>query len=141
MHKVFGVKENETYFDRKGAYIIPIKENKVAVVQTPKGYFLIGGGLENGENDKVGIERECMEETGYSVLVKDKVCSAETFYFEPSIGFFHPIQVYYSGDLLDMVQRPKEKDHKLVWVEYDAIIGNMYHEMQSWAIEQIWNSI
>ena len=25
MHKVFGVKENARYFDREGAYIIPVR--------------------------------------------------------------------------------------------------------------------
>ena len=39
MHKIFGAKENASYLDREGAYIIPIKDNKIGVVKTPKGYF------------------------------------------------------------------------------------------------------
>ena len=45
MHKIFGQKEGAEYFDRQGAYIIPINDGKVAVVETPKGYFLLGGGI------------------------------------------------------------------------------------------------
>ena len=50
MHKVFGVKEDAEYFDREGAYIIPVRGNKAGVVKTPKGYFLLGGGLEKDES-------------------------------------------------------------------------------------------
>ena len=46
MHKVFGTKENEKYVDRKGAYIIPIKGDEIVVVETPKGFYLLGGGLD-----------------------------------------------------------------------------------------------
>lgn len=35
MHKIFGIKENVEYSIRIGAYIIPIKENKIAVIKTP----------------------------------------------------------------------------------------------------------
>ena len=44
MHKIFGVQTKAEYFTRKGAYLIPIKDGKVAVVETPKGLFLLGGG-------------------------------------------------------------------------------------------------
>ena len=46
MHKVFGIKENVEYLDREGAYLVPWHDNKVVVVNTSKGYFFLGGGLE-----------------------------------------------------------------------------------------------
>lgn len=51
MHKIFGEKKNKTYLDRKGAYIIPIRDEKVGVVETPKGFFLLGGGIDGEETD------------------------------------------------------------------------------------------
>ena len=51
MHKIFGTKEDKEYKDRIGAYIIPVKGNEVGVVETPKGYFLLGGGLDADETD------------------------------------------------------------------------------------------
>lgn len=140
MHRIFGKKENQNYFDRKGAYVIPFQGTKVAIVKTPKGYFLLGGGLNNNETDKTGIERECLEEIGYKVLVREKICSAESYCFTPSIGYFHPIQTYYSGDLQDFIKTPEETDHSLQWVEYSDLLGKMYLEMQSWAIEQAWKN-
>ena len=50
MHKVFGTKENVEYTDREGAYLILVRDNQVGVVKTPKGFFLLGGGVENDES-------------------------------------------------------------------------------------------
>ena len=81
------------------------------------------------------IIRECIEEVGYRVEINERVCSAETYYEHPKIGFFHPIQVYYSGKLVEKVKESVEQDHR--WARYENIKGKMYLEMQSWAVEQI----
>ena len=104
MHKIFGKKQSAIYLERRGAYIIPIKGEEVGVVETPKGLFLLGGGIDNGETDDQCIIRECIEEVGYRVEINERVCSAETYYEHPKIGFFHPIQVYYSGKLVEKVK-------------------------------------
>lgn len=136
MHKIFGTKENANYTEREGAYLIPIKGNKVGVVHTPKGFFLLGGGIEKAESHMNCIERECMEEAGYRVSVRKKVCSAETYCIHERKGFFHPIQTYYVGDLISKIAEPAEADHVLLWIEYDKIKGNLFLEMQNWALEQ-----
>ncbi len=136
MHKVFGTKENAEYFDREGAYLIPYRDNKIAVVLTPKGYFFLGGGLENGESHFDCIKRECLEEVGYSVLIEGKLCSAETYTTHPTIGHFHPIQTYYFGKLLIKEVSCTEKDHTLCWIEYEKLKGKMFSKMQNWALEE-----
>ena len=136
MHKVFGKKEHVEYIDREGAYVILIQDNKVGIIQTPKGFFLPGGGLENEESHMACIERECIEEIGCVVSVKDKVCSAETYCTHEVIGHFHPIQTFYIGEMISKVIEPIEKDHELLWVEYDKVKGKMFVEMQNWALEQ-----
>ena len=57
----------------------------------------------------------------------------------PTIGYFHPIQKYYLGRLLNKVKEPVEPDHEFKYVRFEDIKGKMYLEMQSWAIEQTWN--
>ena len=111
MHKIFGAKEDKEYADRMGAYIIPVRQNEVGIVETPKGYFLLGGGLDADETDFQCIERECMEEAGYAVEIKGEVGSAETYTLHPTIGYFHPIQTYYVGELLNKIKEPIEPDH------------------------------
>lgn len=135
-HKVFGTKENVNYIDREGVYLVPVKEGKIGVVRTPKGYFLLGGGLESGESHEECIMRECLEEVGYMVSVGNKVCSAEMYCVHQSIGYFHPIQTYYVGELLDQESVPVEEDHEFVWVNYNELVDNMYLEMQNWALKQ-----
>ena len=136
IHKVFGNKENVNYIDRVGVYLLPAKDGKVGVVKTSKGYFLLGGGLDRGESHEECIKRECLEEIGYSVSVGKKVCAAEMYCEHPTIGYFHPIQTYYVGELLDQVSVPVEDDHEFVWMDYNELVDNMYLEMQSWALEQ-----
>ena len=58
---MFGIKEKIKYLDREGAYLIPFHNVQVGVIQTPKGYFFLGGGLENGESHLACIERKCIE--------------------------------------------------------------------------------
>ena len=129
MHRIFGIKGNVRYLDRKGAYLIPINGEQVGVIQTPKGYFFLGGGLDVNETDEACIARECMEEAGYEVLVQKKVCSAETYEKNQMMGYFHPIQTYYSGELLEQKQKPIEADHFLVWISYSELKGKMYLKM------------
>lgn len=141
MHKIFGIKENAVYINREGAYVIPVKNNQIGIIKTQKGYFFLGGGIENGESHTDCIERECMEEAGYKVLLKDKICSAESYYVHPTIGYFHPIQTYYAGELLSMVSIPLEKDHNFLWIEFNEIKGKMFLDMQNWALEQLFEGM
>lgn len=136
MHKVFGIKENADYTDREGAYLIPFRGSLVGVIQTSKGYFLLGGGVEAGESHVTCIERECMEEAGYRAFVKEMVCSAEAYTTHPTIPYFHPMQTYYRGGILEKVGEPTEEDHALCWVEYEVLKGRLFVEMQNWALEQ-----
>jgi len=140
MHKIFGERKNIKYFDRPSAYLIPIKDDKLAVVKLPKGLFLIGGGMEEGETEQQTIERESLEEIGCSVTIKDKIGSAETFANHSTLGPFHPMQNYYYGDIKEKVCQPTEKDHILIWVPYEELKGRMFSPMQNWAIDQAWNN-
>lgn len=136
VHRIFGVRENAVYTDREGAYLIPLSGNRVGVVRTPKGYFLLGGGLEDGETHAACIGRECMEEAGYTVCVGERICSAETYCRHPVIGYFHPVQTYYTGRLLEKTSEPAERDHEFLWIDYRELKGRMFAEMQNWALEQ-----
>ena len=118
-----------------------MKDDKVGVVKTSKGYFLLGGGVDNGESHEECITRECLEEAGYKVSVGKKICSAEMYWEHPIIGYFHPIQTYYVGEVLEQVSAPAEDDHEFMWVDYNELVDNMYLEMQNWALVQCMNLI
>lgn len=142
MHKVFGEKLKTNYTDRAGAYLICFNENKFAVVKTPKGFFFLGGGYEENETAEECIKRECIEEIGYSVNVTEKICSAEHYTFHKRIGYFHPIQTYYLGQLVKMENSfTLEKDHTLMWLGYEELRGRMFSPMQNWALDICWKKL
>lgn len=136
MHKIFGIKEKVSYTTRIGAYIIPIENKKIGVIKTLKGYFLIGGGKDANETDEECIKRECLEEIGCNITIHTKICSAETFSYHDKLGYFHPVQTYYTGIINEQIKDPIETDHELVWLDCNEIKNKMYVEMQNWAIEQ-----
>lgn len=139
MHKIFGTKENAPYWDRPGAYLIPLRDNQVGIVRTPKGYFFIGGGIEPGESHEACLARECLEETGWTAGIGPKLCSAETYTTHTTLGLFHPIQTYYLGCLESQVAQPAESDHTLLWMDYAQIRGKLFSEMQNWALDQLFS--
>ena len=142
MHKVFGEKNiNEHYRDRVGAYLIPYQDGKIGIVKTSKGYFLIGGGMDEGESLTDCLKRECLEETGYSCSIEGEVCTGEKYMNHPTIGYFHPIQTFYYGRLTKAVCAPIEKDHTLHWVERDKACGMLLSELQSWALGQFLDNV
>lgn len=137
MHKIFGLKEDIKYFDREGAYLIPVINDKIGIIKTDKGYFLLGGGLDEQESHEECIKRECLEETGYTAIINQKICTAESYTTHSKLGYFHPVQSYYIGTLKEKISEPTETDHVLIWVKYDDIKGKMFSEMQNWALEQV----
>ena len=65
----FGLQEtNREYQSRPGAYaILPSEEGLLAVVKTPNGIYLPGGGIEAQETPQIALEREVSEECGIRV--------------------------------------------------------------------------
>ena len=113
--KTFGRKEPHlSYYTRPGAYLIAVENGFVILVETPKGYFLPGGGLDTDETHKACIHRECLEELGYTVTIHEKLAEAEMYTIHPIIGPFHPVQYYYTGELREQAGEPAEHDHRMV---------------------------
>lgn len=140
--RVFGKRNiNETYVDRVGAYIIAEKDGLFAAVQTPRGCFLIGGGIENNESRLDCIKRECLEETGRNVQIDGYLCSAEIFTVHDRLGPFHPVQYYYYGKLLDIAAVPMESDHNLRWLSYPNDCGELFVQAQRWAVQKYFEDI
>ena len=136
-HKTVGVKENAEYYERPGAYIVPEKDGKIGLIKTGKGYCFIGGGLEKDESDSECLVREVLEETGYSTEIGEMFATAEQYKSDqPDIGYFHPIQYYYTGKLIEKVTEPIEPDHELQWLSIEEAKGKMFLEMHEWAIQQ-----
>lgn len=141
MDKTFGTKlENVSYYDREGAYIIAVKNNFLATVRTPLGYFLIGGGIENGESHIDCIKRECLEEIGCKIEIGDYICCADSYCMHYKLGHFHPVQHYYSAQIGEKISEPAETDHEFVWLPIEDT-DKLFVEQQIWAVKKYIKSL
>ena len=76
------ISENIEYNDRlTGKAIILKDENRIALVGNKQNDFLQlpGGGIDEGEDIKEGIIRECLEEVGCDVTLKQEVGCIDDF--------------------------------------------------------------
>lgn len=98
-------------------------------VKTTGKWFLPGGGLEAGEDDKIALQREVLEETGITVEVGEKLqTTTHNFYHDPSDGayemhitFFRctPTSTTLTDAALDFDDY--EETHQPQWVEIDTL--------------------
>lgn len=140
LEKTFGNKlVNVDYYDRRGAYGIIIKNNRLATVKTTKGNFLIGGKIENDESKQECIIRECLEEIGYQVEIEGFICKTDSFLCHEKIGYFHPVSFFYLANLKEKVEQPLAEDHDLEWIDLSEIDEKLYLNHQIWAVNQAIN--
>lgn len=138
--KTFGAKEEKAqYRDRIGAYLLPYQDGRLAVVRTPKGYFLLGGGIDEGEDKEACIRRECMEEIGCPAVIEGYIGAAETYCFHSEFGWFHPVQYYFFGRIGERISAPVETDHTLEWIPINEAEWKLNIKQQIWAVQRLLN--
>ena len=140
-HRVFGAPQpGMTYRDRPGAYGIAFdgQGNAAVVCSARKGCFLLGGGIEPGEDEPACIRREALEETGYAVAVGEKVCVGEEFTADLNGRPYHPIGHVYLLELGKQVSQPVESDHVLTWMPAEEFRKTTFLSYQSWSMEMAW---
>lgn len=125
------------YSHREGAYLLAMEDGLLAVAETPKGWFLPGGGLEPGESHKACIRRECREELGREARVEEYLGCAQAWLTHPQIPYFHPVQYYYTGQLGPALGEPTEPDHTLRLTPAEQAVQKLYLEAQRWAVERL----
>lgn len=135
---VFGHKPEKNHIIyRKGAYGIMCKDNLVALVMTPLGYFLLGGGHEVGESDEECLSREVREEIGYSVTIGDFFEEVQEFvHVEEWQKTYCKDMRIYSITLESIVKGKIEDDHELVWKPLGFAVSNMYLKGQAYVLEK-----
>ena len=138
--KVFGEKlPDKEYYDREAAYVVLTDGKLFAVVKKRSGkLFLPGGKIENEESPEACIARECMEETGIKVTVKDYFAQGERYFFhEASNRYSHAIGHFYFSDEFEKVSEPLEEGNEVLWLPYEEAVRDMFHPHHAWAVELI----
>lgn len=135
---VFGEKEaNRAYTARPSAYGIIARGGRLALVRTPEGVYLPGGGIEAGETAEEAVVREAFEECGLHVLPRARAGRAVQFaYAKPEEMYFEKRCTFLLADLERSAPAGTEPDHELFWSHPEEAIPLLTHEAHAWAVEQ-----
>jgi 8-oxo-dGTP diphosphatase len=135
----FGEKrDGYTYTDRPGAYAIIFNaKNEIAVVETPTGFFLPGGGIEKGESPEQALRREIQEEIGMKMKILRRLGEASQYlYSRIEKRAFNKIGNFFVAELVGPQGEATETEHWLVWLTHEKALKKLNHEFQRWMVEQ-----
>jgi 8-oxo-dGTP diphosphatase len=141
-HKIiFGNKlENTEYRERIAVYgVAKNDEDEMAVIKTPGGYFLPGGGVENSETHKECLKREFIEETGYDIEIGEYIGNASLYHISKTGQYMYGDGHFYFVKLKCKITEAIEEDHKMMWMEPYECMKNLRLEHQAWAISKVLN--
>ena len=135
----FGAREpGHRYDPRPGSYgLISDDKGRIAVLQTPQGCFLPGGGSEGGETPDETLVREVREECGFAVSILGRV--GEAVEYRRTAGHKHSIRkecVFFTAALGEPCGTATEEDHALIWLEPREAERRLAHGSQQWAVHQ-----
>ena len=129
---------NQKYQLRKGAYAIIFNssQDRVLTVHNKGYHFLPGGGIEENESDAVCIEREMLEETGYSATVGSFIGTAQYYFISSKNEYILSDGYFYLAEHGKKVQNATEVDHVMEWVHIDDMERLFFFKHQIWAVKK-----
>lgn len=136
----FGERGADTvYQPRPGAYaVIFDSESRVAVVRTPQGTGLPGGGADPGETPEETLQREVREECGRAVGGLRRLGETVQFVFVPEEQrHFRKHGVFFAAELGARFPEPPEPDHSLLWLPPSAARAQLSTESHAWVVERM----
>lgn len=126
------------YIVRPGVYgLIFDSEGRVAVVQTPRGCFLPGGGREPAETPQQTLRREVREECGWEIEVGCIVGEAIQYVFSAyEEQGFEKRCVFLEAFITDHGVAACEDDHRVVWMTPAEAVAELAHASQAWVVRR-----
>ncbi len=129
---------NKNYVQRPGAYAVIVDEKGcIGVVENPKGFFLVGGGIEGDETPEEALHREALEEIGMSLSIDRKIGVATQHIYVPEADVYISKEGhFYEATLLRLISTNSEDNHQLHWLKPLEALEKLYHESHRWAVQQ-----
>jgi 8-oxo-dGTP diphosphatase len=126
------------YVVRPSAYaLVRNAAGQLAVIQTPRGCFLPGGGLEADEAPQQTIEREAREEGGLILAAGQVLGEAiDIVYAAAEDTCFEKRCVFIASDVAGHTV-PTELDHALLWLTPDRAVAALSLESHRWAVQSL----
>ncbi|MET3635149.1 NUDIX hydrolase [Streptococcus porcorum] len=142
MNPTFGEKiEQVSYHNRYGVYaVIPnLTKDQIILVQAPNGaWFLPGGEIEENEDHFSALERELLEELGFSATLGQYYGQADEYFYSSHRDkyFYNPAYIYEVTSFKEISQ-PLEDFNHIAWFPVDMAIEKLKRGSHKWGIE-IW---
>lgn len=128
------------YPPRPGAYgvIFDAERRRLAVVDTPEGCFLPGGGADPGESLEQALRREVAEECGLALTaVRELGRAAEHVHVALDDRCFRKDGTFFVAVAAGPAGTATEADHVLAWVSPEEAIARLAHESQAWVVRRV----
>ena len=123
------------YCVRPGSYGVFTRDERVGAVKSSVfgKYFLVGGGIKEGETEIAALGREAAEEIGFEIEILAKIGAAtEYFYAGLDQKYIAKICNFYRIELAGKIEGAVSD--KLFWIPKDEL-ENIYHESHLWIAE------
>lgn len=133
----FGPREPSIdYVPRPGGYAVVFRgADEVAVVETPSGVYLPGGGQDAGEAPEDAARREAVEECGLIVAIELAVGCADEFVFCTSRRVhYRKVCSFFTARVVAEDGEAVEDDHRLLWLTAEDALRTLSHGSQRWAV-------
>ena len=116
------------------------ERGRIAVVRTPLGIDLPGGGMELGESVNETVVREAWEECGLESLVGDWAVCAIDFVYSPSDRcHYEKRSTFVDARCSGLRGQGIEPDHELEWLTPEQAVTQLRHPSHRWAVNE-WRS-
>ena len=125
------------YIFRPSAYVIlPNDRDQVAIVRTPVGVFLPGGGQNPGESAEAAAVREVAEECGFEAELLEPLGVADQFaYSVEETVYFMKRSSFFRARIIGPAPMT-EIDHELCWLSSEDAAAAVSHESHRWAVAE-----
>jgi 8-oxo-dGTP diphosphatase len=134
--KKFGEKlEGVEYKKRTGSYGVLVKDGRAGVISRKDydTYFLTGGGIEEGEDERATIRREALEEIGVELEVGERLGEAVQFFYLAGENEYIAQECRFYRAFIKGEKKGGAK-YELVWIDRNEL-AKMHHECYRWILE------
>lgn len=133
----FGVIEaGRSYIERVGSYGFLLDDGKLlALIETPSGIFLPGGGSDPGESAEDTLKREVFEEIGLHVVRADFSSQAIQYHFSKHYQkYFKNVGSFFRMVVQSLEPVKLQEEHRLRWRSLEDSAHLLTQEYQRWAL-------
>jgi N-acetylglutamate synthase-like GNAT family acetyltransferase/8-oxo-dGTP pyrophosphatase MutT (NUDIX family) len=125
------------YVLRPGGYAVIFgAAGEVAVVSTPLGLTLPGGGQDAAEAPEEAAIRETREECGLLITLGERIGVADELVFAADEDTHYRKRCTFFLAQVAGTQGAMEADHELLWLTPEKAVAELLHESHRWAVSE-----